>query len=375
MKQVASHFGGTRNAMVMKWPDRITEVNSLRNQFHHVIDIAPTILAAAGLKWPETVNGIEQMPVDGVSMEYSFNDADALSARKTQYFEIFGNRAIFHEGWIASCFHGRVPWIRLKGYEFGGDQEKWELYNVDEDFSQSEDLSDIYPDKLTELQNLFATEAVKHNVFPLRDTSLRISGNFRVPSALGKRKRMSYTTDHVRIPESAVINLKNVSHRISSKVTVPSEGAQGVIACQGGNMSGWSLYFDSHGKPTYHYNCFGQYLTTIRAEEPLEDGDHEILIDYQHDGGFGAGGLATLYVDGEPVNSGRIARTVPIIFSMSGETFDVGVDTGAPVGPYPHGYPFSGEIHEVVLERMSRRDRATRSKMNDGLKQAGLRSQ
>ncbi|GIR36245.1 MAG: hypothetical protein CM15mP49_16300 [Actinomycetota bacterium] len=148
-------FGGTRNAMVMKWPDRITEVNSLRNQFHHVIDIAPTILAAAGLKWPETVNGIEQMPVDGVSMEYSFNDADALSARKTQYFEIFGNRAIFHEGWIASCFHGRVPWIRLKGYEFGGDQEKWELYNVDEDFSQSEDLSDIYPDKLTELQNLF----------------------------------------------------------------------------------------------------------------------------------------------------------------------------------------------------------------------------
>ena len=375
MKQVASHFGGTRNAMVMKWPDRITEVNSLRNQFHHVIDIAPTILAAAGLKWPETVNGIEQMPVDGVSMEYSFNDADALSARKTQYFEIFGNRAIFHEGWIASCFHGRVPWIRLKGYEFGGDQEKWELYNVDEDFSQSEDLSDIYPDKLAELQNLFDTEAVKHNVFPLRDTSLRISGNFRVPSALGKRKRMSYTTDHVRIPESAVINLKNASHRISSKVTIPSEGAQGVIACQGGNMSGWSLYFDSHGKPTYHYNCFGQYLTTIRAEEPLDDGDHEILIDYQHDGGFGAGGLATLYVDGEPVNSGRIERTVPIIFSMSGETFDVGIDTGAPVGPYPHGYPFNGEIHEVVLERMSRRDRKTRKKMKDGLKQAGLRSQ
>lgn len=186
---------------------------------------------------------------------------------------------------------------------------------------------------------------------------------------------MSYTTAHVRIPESAVINLKNASHRISSKVTIPSGGAQGVIACQGGNMSGWSLYLDNHGKPTYHYNCFGQYLTTIRAEDPLVDGDHEITIDYQHDGGFGSGGLATLYVDGESVNSDRIERTVPIIFSMSGETFDVGIDTGAPVGPYPHGYPFSGEIHEVVLERMSRRDRETRKKMKDGLKQAGLRSQ
>jgi arylsulfatase len=186
---------------------------------------------------------------------------------------------------------------------------------------------------------------------------------------------MTYTTAHVRIPESAVINLKNASHKISSKITIPTGGAQGVIACQGGNMSGWSLYLDKAGKPTYHYNCFGQYLTTICAEEPLAEGDHEILLDYQHDGGFGRGGQATLYIDGESVNSDRIERTVPIIFSMSGETFDVGVDTGAPVGPYPHEYPFSGEIHKVVLERMGRRDHKTKKKMKNGLRQAGLRSQ
>lgn len=361
--------------MVMKWPDKITEVNTLRDQFHHVIDIAPTILRAAGLDWPQTVNGVEQMPVDGVSMEYSFNDSQAPSERITQYFEIFGNRAIYHKGWIASCFHGRVPWIRLKGYEFGGDQEKWELYNINEDFSQNKDLSDLYPEKLVELQRLFEKEASKHNVYPLRDTSLRLSGNFSVPSALGKRKKMTYTTAHVRIPESAVINLKNASHKISSHITVPSGGAQGVIACQGGNMSGWTLYLDEEGKATYHYNCFGQYLTTISAKYPLDKGIHEILVDYEHDGGFGSGGLATLYINGEPAGSERIARTVPIIFSMSGETFDVGIDTGAPVGPYPHEYPFTGKVHEVVLERIGRRDMKTKKQMKDGLKESGLRSQ
>ena len=375
MKQVASHFGGTRNAMVMKWPDKITDVNTLRDQFHHVIDIAPTILEAAGVEWPETVNGIKQMPVDGISMKYSFNNSQAHTKRETQYFEIFGNRALYHKGWIASCFHGRVPWVRLKGYEFGGNQERWELYNIANDFSQSKDLAAAHPEELMKLQKLFDQEALKHNVYPLRDTSLRISGNFRVPTALGKRKKMIYTTSHVRIPESAVINLKNASHKISARVTIPTGGAQGVIACQGGNMSGWSLYLDEEGKPSYHYNCYGQYLTTITGKVPLIRGTHEILLNYQHDGGFGNGGLATLYINGEPTDQARIDRTVPIIFSMSGETFDVGIDTGAPVGPYPHEYPFTGDIHEVVLERIGRRDPETKRKMKDGMKEAGLRSQ
>ena len=375
MKQVASHFGGTRNAMVMSWPSVIHQTGELRNQFHHVIDIGPTILEAAGIEWPDSVNGIKQNPIDGVSMQYLFDNPSEKSHRHTQYFEILGNRAIYHEGWIASCFHGRLPWIRLQGLEFDGDQEIWELYHIENDFSQNNDLAGLEPERLQDLQKLFDVEARKHGVYPLRDAGLMRRGDLRVPTSLGGRTKMRYTSAHVRMPESSVVNLKNASHIISAQIEVPEEGASGVIACQGGNMSGWTLYLDTSGKVTYHYNCFGQYLTTLSANDKLEGGQHQILLKYDHDGGFGTGGEANLFINGEKVDQARIDRTVPLVFSMSGETFDVGVDTGAPVGPYESGFGFTGKIVEVVLERIGKRDAATTKKMEDGMLDAGLKTQ
>ncbi|MBG01477.1 MAG: arylsulfatase, partial [Acidimicrobiaceae bacterium] len=289
--------------------------------------------------------------------------------------EILGNRAIYHEGWIASCFHGRLPWIRLQGLEFDGEQEVWELYDMRNDFSQSIDLSESEPEKLLFLQKLFDSEAHKHGVYPLRDAGLMRRGELRVPSSLGGRRKMRYTTAHVRMPESSVVNLKNASHEISAEIVIPDEGASGVIVCQGGNMSGWALYLDESGRLTYHYNCFGQYLTTLSSNKKLEAGTHRILLKYDHDGGFGTGGEAVLSANDEVVDHGRIEKTVPLVFSISGETFDVGIDTGAPVGPYESGFPFSGEIIEVVLERIGKRDLETRKKMESGMHDAAFRTQ
>ncbi len=375
MKQVASHFGGTRNAMAISWPNRIGDAGGLRPQFHHVIDLAPTILEAAGIRWPDSVNGIEQMPVHGTSMEYTFDNAEADSTRTTQYFEILGNRAIYHDGWMASCFHGRLPWIRMQGYEFDGDAEVWELYQVSEDFSQSVDLAAEFPEKLAELQELFEQEARENGVYPMRDASGPRAGEFSVPHSLGDRTEMTYTRAHVRMPESSIINLKNASYNITGNITVPTGGAKGVVACQGGNMSGWSMYLDADGRPNFLYNCFGQYLTLVTGPDVLSSGPHELRAHYEHDGGFGKGGQVTLFVDGVAVDSGRVERTVPLVFSMSGETFDVGIDCGAPVGDYPHGFAFTGEIAGVTLQRLTNPDAATRKKMKDGQLDAAKRTQ
>ncbi|MEY4339890.1 MAG: hypothetical protein RLZ14_1740, partial [Actinomycetota bacterium] len=314
MKQVASHFGGTRNGMAISWPRRITDAGSLRTQFHHVVDIAPTIYAAAGIEAPERVNGIDQMPIDGVSMDYTF-DADGPSTRTTQYFEILGNRAIYHDGWVAACFHGRLPWIRLQGYEFDGPQEVWELYDVRTDFSQAIDLADQHPEILAELQRIFHEEASRHGVYPLRDVASPRHGDYSVPAPLGGLDRMTYTRAHVRMPESSVVNLKNCSWRITAEITTTAD--EGVIACQGGNMAGWSLYLDA-GRPTYLYNLYGHDLTFLAAAEPLPPGRHTIEVTFDSDGGFGAGGEAVLTVDGAAVAHTRIERTVPLVFSMSG---------------------------------------------------------
>lgn len=375
MKQVASHFGGTRNSMVMSWPDGIAAAGGLRSQFHHVIDLAPTILEAAGVPWPIAVNGIDQMPVDGVPMGYSFDEPEAPSTRTTQYFELLGNRGIYSDGWVACCFHGRVPWNRHQAYKFDGPDEVWELYKIDEDFSQSDDLAAVHPGKLAELRALFETEAEANGVYPLRDAGSRRSGDYGVPDSLGGRTRMSYSTAHVRMPERSIVNLKNASSEITAHITVPDAGATGVIACQGGNMAGWSLYLDEAGRASYHYNTYGQYLATVAAPEPLTPGPHKLCAHYDHDGGFGAGGLATLLIDDQPVASVRIERTVPVVFSMSGETFDVGIDTGAPAGPYPHEFPFTGMITEVILERLDDPDPTTQKAMAVGEIKAALSSQ
>ncbi len=374
MKQVASHFGGTRNALAISWPKRIKDVGALRSQFHHVVDIAPTIYRAAGITDPESVNGIAQMDLHGVSMDYTF-DADGESKRRTQYFEILGNRAIYHEGWVAACFHGRLPWIRLQGFEFDGEQERWELYDIRSDFSQAVDLAEKHPEKLSELLEKFDEEARRFGVYPLRDVSSPRAGEFGVPSLLGERTSMTYTRAHVRMPESSVLNLKNASWRMTGEITVSSDTpAEGVVACQGGNMSGWSLYLDS-GRPAFVYNCFGHEVTTLMNDRVLDAGRHNVSATFDYDGGFGAGGELVLSIDGEAVAHARIERTVPLVFSMSGETFDVGVDTGSPVGNYPHGFACNAEIHGVTLERLSEPGDAVAAAMKAGLLQAGLRTQ
>jgi len=374
MKQVASHFGGTRNALAVSWPNGIDDAGGLREQFHHVVDVVPTLLEVAGIEMPDRVNGISQEPLHGASMTASFAAADAPESHPTQYFEILGNRAIYHDGWIASCFHGRVPWIRYAGFDFDGPDETWELYHVAEDFSQSVDLAAEHPEKLAELQAVFEAEAERNGVYPMRDAGSRRGGELRVPRSL-QAARMTYTAAHVRMPESSVVNLRNASAEITAKIIIPDGGAEGVIACQGGAMAGWSLWLDAEGVPHHLYNCFGQYLTTMSGPEPLPSGQHELRVLYLHDGGFGAGGESQFFVDGVEVARARRERTVPVIFSMSGETFDVGVDTGSPVGPYSHDYRCTAEIVGVTLERLSAPDAKTRQRMIDGEYAAGMSTQ
>ena len=371
MKQVASHFGGTRNGLAIEWPGQIDDKGGLRSQFHHAVDIAPTILEAAGITAPDTVNGITQEPFHGIPMGYSYAD-DGPSKRTTQYFEILGNRAIYNDGWIASCFHGRVPWIRMQGFEFDGPQEQWELYDVKNDFSQSIDLADKHPDLLKQLIDLFDSEAKKFGVYPLRDAGSRRGGELGVPHALDGLRTMTYTTAHVRMPESVVVRLKNCSWRITGDIETTNI-ARGVIACQGGNMSGWSMWLDD-GTPNFTYNCFGHEITTL-AGAPLAPGAHRIEAIFDYDGGFGMGGELVLMVDDRAVARNRLDQTVPIGFSMSGETFDVGTDAGSPVGPYPHDYQCTATIKGVTLTRLSEPGAAVQAAELEGLLRAGFSTQ
>ncbi len=375
MKQVASHFGGTRNAMALSWPKQITEHGGLRSQFHHVTDLAPTIYEAVGITPPEQVNGIEQMPIHGTSMLYTFDNPNAVSTHTTQYFEILGNRGIYHDGWMASCFHGRLPWIRLAGFDFDGPQEKWELYNVAEDFSQAVDLAASHPEKLAELLEIFDKVAMDYGVYPLRDAGSPRGGDFAVPHNLDGVTSMTYTKAHVRMPERSIVNLMNCSSRITADIEIVDDATHGVIACHGGNMAGWSLYVDADGRPVYHYNWFGHVHTAVRGSEALVSGRHRVVVDFAYDGGFGQGGDVALLVDDAVVAAGRIDKTVPIVFSMSGETFDVGIDTGSPVGPYPHHYPFTGTIVGVTLERLDEPSAQTKEAVRQGIFRASLSSQ
>jgi arylsulfatase len=371
MKQVASHFGGTRNAIAVRWPSRLRDAGGLRTQFHHVTDLYPTILAAAGIEPPRAVHGIAQMPLHGVSMLPAMDDATAPETHHTQYFELFGNRAIYHDGWIASCFHGRLPWRRFDSVPFDGPQERWELYDVRADFSQGVDLAAREPERLERLKALFDDEARRHQVYPLKEPIQGFGPTYTVPDALGDATHMTYTTANWRMPERSVISLKNCSFRITAEVTV-GPGARGVIACQGGNMAGWSLYLDDDTRPTYHYNWLGHEHSVARGRTPLAAGRRTVVVDFVSDGGFGAGGEAMLSVDGTPVAAVRVPRTVPVVFSMSGETFDVGLDSGTVVGDYPHVYRFTGDIHGVTLERLSEPSPAVRALVADAEFRASL---
>jgi arylsulfatase A-like enzyme len=350
-KQVAANFGGTRNPLVVHWPKGIKGKNEVRSQFHHVIDVAPTVLEACGLPEPKSVNGVVQRPIEGVSMVYTFEDAKAKDRHTTQYFEIFCNRAIYHDGWVAATVH-RAPWEgkpRVDSF----DKDKWELYNVNEDFSQAKNVVAAHPEKLKELQALFLREAVKYHVLPLDDRSVERFNAALVgrPDLMQGRTSLSVYAGMTGMMENVFINTKSRSHTITAEVEVPEKGCDGVILCQAGRFGGWSLYTKG-GKAKYCYNWVGLQRYTVAADKPLPSGQVTIKYEFAYDGGGpGKGGKGTLFVNGEKVGEGRIEHTNANVFSAD-ETADVGVDEATPVtDDYKmHDNKFTGKIRKVTVE-------------------------
>ena len=326
-KQVASHWGGTRNGTIVHWPRGIKARGEIRSQFHHVIDVAATVLDAAQLPQPTSVNGVQQTPLHGVSMAYSFDDAGADERRTTQYFEMFCNRGIYHEGWTAVTRHS-TPWVNAEAPAF--DDDVWELYAPD-DWTQAHDLAAEQPDRLRDLQRLFLIEAGKYNVLPLDDRRFE-----RFNPDLAGRPQLIRGTSQIlfgrmgRLSESSVVANKNKSHSITAEIDVPEEGVNGVIIAQGGAFGGFALYAKD-GKPAYCYNLFGLQRFKVYGKESIPAGDHQVRMEFTYDGGgLGKGGDVKLYVDGEQVGEGRVDATVPMVFSAD-ETTDVGSDTATPV--------------------------------------------
>ena len=347
-KQVASHFGGTRNGLVISWPFRIKDAGGIRTQFHHVIDIVPTILEAAGLPEPTSINGITQKPIEGVSMVYSFDDAKAPSTRTTQYFEMFANRAIYHDGWVAATTPAALPW--KTGNEPPIDQYQWELYKIDDDFSEANNLATAQPEKLRQLQEMFWVEAAMHNALPIENSRIDRFDVKNRPSLTRGRKTFRYVPGMVRIPEGAAPDIKNKSYRISADVEITADGAEGMLLTQGGRFCGWGLYV-LEGVPKYHYNIVGVTRYDVSGKEPLKPGKHTVALDFKYDGGGqGKGGTASLSVDGAKVGETRFDITIPLRISLD-ETLDCGKDTGTPVSEdYKVPFRFSGEIKEARIE-------------------------
>lgn len=329
-KQVASHFGGTRNPAIVHWPSGIKGKGEIRSQFHHVIDVAATLLEAAGLPEPKSVNGVAQTPLEGVSMLYSFNDAQAPERHETQYFEMFGNRGIYHKGWTAVTRH-KTPWILVGEKTPTFDDDVWELYDTTKDWTQARNLAKEMPDKLHELQRLWLIEAVRYDVLPLDDdVGSRLNSDLAGRPVLIKGDTQLLFSGMGRLSENSVLNVKNKSHSVTAGVTVPDGGAEGVIIAQGGNIGGWALYAKD-GRLTYCYNFLGLQETKVIAQSPLPAGKHQIRMEFAYDGGgLGKGGTVTLYVDGAEVGSGRVEATAAMVFSAD-DGLDVGRDTGAPV--------------------------------------------
>ncbi|MGA3114111.1 MAG: arylsulfatase [Syntrophobacteraceae bacterium] len=350
-KQVASNYGGTRNGMVIHWPKGFKTKGEVRSQWHHVIDIAPTILEAAGLPEPKVVNGITQTPIEGVSMLYSFNDAKATDRHLTQYFEIFGNRAVYSDGWLAGTVH-KAPWEPKPRATLEND--KWELYDTRADFSLANDLAGGDPEKLKEMQQLFMQEAVKYSVLPIDDRSIeRVNASLvGRPDLMAGRTSLTVYEGMKGMSENVFINTKNRTHMITAEVNIPKGGAKGVILAQGGRFGGWSLYLKA-GMPVYAYNWLGLKRFTIAAKQPVPAGKATIRFEFAYDGGgFGKGGTGTIFVNGEQVAQGRIDRTQAMIFSAD-EGADVGEDGETPVVEdygVPVPYEFTGTIDKVTID-------------------------
>jgi len=349
-KQIASNYGGSRNGMIVSWPKRIKAANEIRSQWHHVIDVAPTVLDAANLPEPKSVNGTIQEPIQGVSMVYSFDNANSMSTHKTQYFEIFANRAIYHDGWFAGTVH-KAPWESAPRAKLLDD--KWELYDTRNDFSLVNDLAKTNPEKLKEMQDLFIKEAIKNRVLPIDDRSVervnaKLAGR---PDLMGDRTSLTLSEGMDSMSENVFINIKNRSFSITADVEIPQGGANGVILVQGGRFGGWSLYLKD-GKPTYCYNFLGLQEFKVAAPKALAQGKATIRMNFDYDGGgIGKGGTATILVNGEQVASGRIERTQPMIFSAD-ETAAVGVDDATPVSAdyRERENSFTGKILKVTVD-------------------------
>ena len=343
-KQVASHFGGTRNPLVVSWPAKITDKGGIRPQFHDVIDVAPTLLEAAGIPQPTEVNGVIQKPIEGVSMVYSFADAKAKDTHVTQYFEMFGNRALYHDGWIAVCRHGRLPWENGGTYDFAKD--RWELYNIDNDFSEANNLAAQYPQKLKELQDMFDAEARKYNVLPLDDRFIERADPTLRPSLIAGKTNFVYFAGAERIPESSSANVKNKSHVITAFIEKPGDG---VLVAAGGTVGGYTL-FVKDGKPVYEYNWFGQDRYRVTSSEPLPPGESTVRVEFKYDGGgLAKGGSVTMFINDRKVAEGRVDKTIFGRFSAD-ETFDTGVDTGSPVSDlYQSPNPFGGKLARIEI--------------------------
>jgi arylsulfatase A-like enzyme len=345
-KQIASHWGGTRNGTIVHWPNGITDKGQCRNQFHHVIDVAPTILEVAGLPAPLSVNGIQQAPLEGVSMLPMLRDGNAPETHDVQYFEIMGNRGIYHQGWTAVTKH-RTPWL-VDAPPL--DEDIWELYGPD-DWTQARDLAKENPEKLAELQRLWLIEAVKYNVVPLDDRSFeRIN-----PDIAGRpqliRGNSQLLFSGMRVSENCVVNVKNKSHSVTAQLVVPESGTSGVIVTQGGMVGGWSLYAHER-RLKYCYNFFGIQHFMVTADQPIPAGEHQVRMEFAYDGGgLAKGGDVTLYYDGQPVGKGRVEMTQPMAFSAD-EACDVGADTGSPASPDygASGNKFAGEIKWVQID-------------------------
>ena len=346
-KQIASHWGGTRNGTIVHWPNGIADKGGLRNQFHHVIDVAPTILEAAGIPAPLSVNGIAQAPLEGVSMLGTLRDAKAPEAHIVQYFEMMGNRGIYHQGWTAVTKH-RTPWETGTPPPF--DDDVWELYGPD-DWTQAHDLAAENPKKLAELQRLWLIEAVKYNVVPIDDRGFE-----RINADLAGRPQLirgntQLLFDRMRVSENCVLILKNKSYSVTANIEVPESGAEGVIITQGGSAGGWSLYAHG-GKLKYCFNFFGieHYITS--ADKPIPAGKHQVRMEFTYDGGgLAKGGDVALFYDGKAVGKGRVEKTQPMGYSAD-EACDVGSDTGSPASPDygPTGNRFTGKIDWVQLD-------------------------
>jgi arylsulfatase len=351
-KQVAGYFGGTRNGLVVSWPNRIKDAGGIRHQFHHVVDIVPTILEATGIPAPDVVDGIDQKPIEGVSLAYTFDkaNANAPSRHKTQYFEMFGERGLYHEGWMATTVPFRAPWngTAPEPQDVVNDA-KWELFDLTKDWTQNNDVAAAHPQKLKDLQDLFWIEAAKYQVLPLDASALTRFVSPR-PSIVAGRTEFTYTRPIIGIPLGTAPSTLNKSFSITANVEVSEGGGEGMLATQGGRFGGWGFYL-LKGKPIFVYNLLDLERPKIAAPQPLSAGKHTVEFHFTYDGpGFGKGGNGVIKVDGKQVASGKLSHTLPFALEAS-ETFDIGSDSGTGVDDtdYASPFPFNGTLAKLTL--------------------------